>query len=96
MTDTAAPAAPATGFATTLIHARYVLAANLVTAFAFALFALILLTALIGPYVVPYDPFASDTAVALKAPSEYQALPVRGHSSLPTRLPGWTHLVTAA
>ena len=69
MTDTAAPAAPATGFATTLVHARYVLAANLVTAFAFALFALILLTALIGPYVVPYDPLASDTAAALKAPS---------------------------
>ena len=69
MTDTAATAAQATGIATTLAHARYVLAANLVTAFAFALFALILLTALIGPYVVPYDPLASDTAVALKAPS---------------------------
>ena len=69
MTDTAAPAAPATGFATTLAHARYVLAANLVTAVAFALFAMILLTALIGPYVVPYDPLASDTAAALKAPS---------------------------
>ena len=69
MTDTAAPAARATGIATTLAHARYVLAANLVTAFAFALFAMILLTALIGPYIVPYDPLASDTAAALKAPS---------------------------
>ena len=69
MTDTAAPAAHATGITTTLAHARYVLAANLVTAFAFALFAMILLTALIGPYVVPYDPLASDTAAALKAPS---------------------------
>ena len=69
MTDTAAPAAHATGIATTLAHARYVLAANLVTAFAFALFAMILLTALIGPYIVPYDPLASDTAAALKAPS---------------------------
>jgi peptide/nickel transport system permease protein len=66
MTDTAAPD---TGIATALVHARYVLAANPVTAFAFALFALILLTALIGPYVIPYDPLASDTAVALKAPS---------------------------
>jgi len=43
MTDTAAPAAHATGIATTLAHARYVLAANLVTAFAFALFALVFL-----------------------------------------------------
>jgi peptide/nickel transport system permease protein len=69
MTDTAVPATRATEIATTLVHARYVLAANRVTSVAFALFALILLTALIGPYVVPYDPLTSDTAVALKAPS---------------------------
>ncbi len=59
----------ATGLAATLAHARYVLSGNLVTAFAFALFALILLTALIGPYIVPYDPLASNTTSALKPPS---------------------------
>jgi peptide/nickel transport system permease protein len=70
MTDTtAAPAVHATGLAGTFAHARYVLAGNLVTAFAFALFALILLTALIGPHIVPYDPLASNTAAALKPPS---------------------------
>src|SRR5206468_5720678 len=37
--------------------------------FAFALFILILLAALIGPYLLPYDPLASDTASALKPPS---------------------------
>ena len=57
------------GIAATLAHARYVLAGNPVTAFAFALFALIVLAALIGPYVVPYDPLASNTTSALKPPS---------------------------
>jgi peptide/nickel transport system permease protein len=52
-----------------LAHARYVLAANPVTAFAFALFALIVVAALMGPYVVPYDPLASNTTSALKPPS---------------------------
>ena len=52
-----------------LRHARYILGENAVTAFAFALFMLIVLAALIGPYVVPYDPLASDTAAALKPPS---------------------------
>jgi peptide/nickel transport system permease protein len=76
MTDTtaspgASPAAAphASGLAATLAHARYVLAGNLVTAFAFGLFALIVIAALIGPYVVPYDPLASNTTAALKPPS---------------------------
>src|SRR6201990_2619610 len=47
----------------------YVLGENKGTGFAFALLILIVLAALIGPYVVPYDPLASDTAVALKPPS---------------------------
>jgi peptide/nickel transport system permease protein len=59
----------ATPLATTLAHVRYVLSENRVTAFAFGLFALIVVAALIGPYVVPYDPLASDTASALKPPS---------------------------
>jgi peptide/nickel transport system permease protein len=57
------------GLLATLRHARYILGENAVTAFAFALFMLIVLAALIGPYVVPYDPLASDTAAALKPPS---------------------------
>jgi peptide/nickel transport system permease protein len=52
-----------------LQHARYVLRDNVVTGFAFGLFVLIVLAALIGPYVVPFDPLASDTDAALKPPS---------------------------
>ena len=58
-----------TGLAAALRHARYILSENVVTGFAFALFILIVLAALIGPYLLPYDPLASDTASALKAPS---------------------------
>src|SRR5471030_1944788 len=50
-------------------HARYVVAENSVTGLAFALFILIALCALIGPYVVPHDPLASDTTATLHAPS---------------------------
>jgi peptide/nickel transport system permease protein len=52
-----------------LRHSRYVISENPVTGFAFALFTLIALCALIGPYVVPHDPLASDTAATLKPPS---------------------------
>lgn len=58
-----------TGMAATLAHIRYVLSDNPVTAFAFGLFILILLLALLGPWIVPYDPLASNTAAALQAPS---------------------------
>jgi peptide/nickel transport system permease protein len=58
-----------TGFAAALRHARYILSENAVTGFAFALFLLIVLAALLGPYLVPYDPLASNTAAALKPPS---------------------------
>jgi len=57
------------GLAATVEHARYVLGENRVTAFAFALLLVIVIAALFGPYVVPYDPLASDTASALKPPS---------------------------
>jgi peptide/nickel transport system permease protein len=50
-------------------HARYVIGENPVTGLAFALFVLIVLIALAGPYVVPIDPLASDTVAALKSPS---------------------------
>jgi peptide/nickel transport system permease protein len=57
------------GLVAMLQHARYVLRDNVVTGFAFGLFVLIALAALIGPYVVPLDPLASDTVAALKPPS---------------------------
>jgi peptide/nickel transport system permease protein len=59
----------ASGLAATLQHARYVLRGNAVTGFAFALFLLIMLLAVFGPFLTPYDPLASDTASALKPPS---------------------------
>ncbi len=53
----------------TLKHIRYVLTENPVTLFAFALFAFLVLCAVIGPFVVPHDPFASNTSSALQPPS---------------------------
>ena len=70
MSDATATSAPAThGLAATLRHARYIIGENRVTGFAFGLFMLIVLAALIGPYVVPYDPLASNTTAALQGPS---------------------------
>jgi len=50
-------------------HARHVVGENPVTIFAFGLFVLIVLTAVLGPSLVPIDPLASNTARALQAPS---------------------------
>ena len=58
---------PPSGASATLNHIRYVLGENPVTGFAFALFLLIVLAALFGPALVPYDPLASDTVAALQA-----------------------------
>jgi peptide/nickel transport system permease protein len=69
MTDIAAAPRPSRGLAALLRHGRYVIAENKVTGFAFGLFMVIVLAALIGPFLVPYDPLASDTVAALKAPS---------------------------
>lgn len=70
MTDTALPTAPAKKPSNSIFsHARYVMTENPVTGLSFVLFALIALCALIGPYIVPYDPLASDTAATLQAPS---------------------------
>src|SRR6202047_2308000 len=65
------PASPArtSGLSAIFEHSRYVLAENRVTAFAFGLLIVIVFAALFGPYVVPHDPLASDTAAALKPPS---------------------------
>jgi len=52
-----------------LRHARYVLGENPVTTGAFALFVLIVLLALFGPWIAPHDPLATDAAHALRPPS---------------------------
>ena len=66
---TAAAPRANTGLGAALRHARYILSDNAVTGFAFGLFVLIVIAAVLGPYIVPYDPLASDTAAALKGPS---------------------------
>jgi peptide/nickel transport system permease protein len=53
----------------TLKHVRHVLAENPVTLGATALFMMFVLLALFGPLLVPYDPLASNAAVALLPPS---------------------------
>lgn len=53
----------------TLRHIRHVLSENPVTLLAAVLFALLVLVALFGPYIVPYDPLASNSDVALQPPS---------------------------
>jgi len=50
-------------------HLRYVMAANPVTLLAFSLFALLILVAVLGPSLVPFDPLASSPAGALQPPS---------------------------
>ena len=69
MTDTAAIAPRENPLTSLLRHSRHVLAENPVTSFAFALFLLILLAALLGPHIAPYDPLASNTAQTLKPPN---------------------------
>lgn len=54
---------------TFLGHFRYVMTENPVTVIAFSLFALILLLALFGPLLAPYDPLATNAAMTLKPPS---------------------------
>ena len=70
-TAEAPPAHVASGLAATLQHTRYILAGNLVTAFAFGLLVLIVMAAIFGPSLVPHDPLASDTAASLKPPSTH-------------------------
>jgi peptide/nickel transport system permease protein len=59
----------ASGLMALLRHTRYVLSENPVTGFAAGLFLLIVIAAAFGPFIVPYDPYASNTAMALKPPS---------------------------
>ena len=74
MTTELAPDAPARTVAAPrrmngLDHLVYVLRDNPVTLIAFILFALFILSALIGPALVPYDPLASNASRALQPPS---------------------------
>jgi len=71
MTDIATTPRPEGGFTALFRHARYVVGENPVTGFAFALFVLIVLAAVFGPHIVPYDPLASDTAEALRPPNAH-------------------------
>ena len=50
-------------------HIVYVLRANPVTLIAFAMFALLIFSAIFGPALVPYDPLATNAQIALQAPS---------------------------
>jgi peptide/nickel transport system permease protein len=62
--DTTRPPSPSL-----LAHARYVVSENPVTGLSFGVFVLIVLAAILGPSLVPYDPLASNTAAALQPPS---------------------------
>jgi peptide/nickel transport system permease protein len=50
-------------------HAVYVIGENPVTGLAFTLFVLIVVCAILGPLVAPYDPLASNTDATYRAPS---------------------------
>ena len=52
-----------------LRHFLYVLSSNPVTAVAFTLFLMIVMAAVLGPSLVPYDPLATNAARALHPPS---------------------------
>ncbi|SMF55550.1 peptide/nickel transport system permease protein [Tistlia consotensis] len=52
-----------------LRHVAYVLRSNPLTLIAFLLLALLLVAALFGPAIAPYDPYASDAPAALQPPS---------------------------
>ncbi|MEP9353724.1 ABC transporter permease [Xanthobacter sp. KR7-65] len=66
---TAEPQKAPHGLAATLAHARYVISDNPVTGIAFGMFLVLVVCATLGPFIVPYDPLASDTAAALQPPS---------------------------
>jgi peptide/nickel transport system permease protein len=58
-----------TSVSMTLKHARYVMSENKITFAAFAFFLLFVLFALFGPAIAPFNPLASNAAVALNPPS---------------------------
>lgn len=60
---------PASGLTATLRHARHVITENPVTGIAFALFLVLILAAILGPSLVPYDPLATNSSASLRPPS---------------------------
>ena len=60
---------PRSGLSATLSHAAYIVSENPVTGFSFGLLLVLVACAVLGPNLVPYDPLASNTMEALKAPS---------------------------
>ncbi len=54
---------------TTLSHTRYVISQNLITFGAFGLFLVLVLFAIFGTAIAPYDPLASNSAIALQPPT---------------------------
>lgn len=50
-------------------HLRHVVSENPVTGLAFLLFAMFVVLAVFGPYLVPFDPLQTDTGPALQSPS---------------------------
>jgi len=70
MSDIAIKEAPAqSGIVATLKHARYVIGENPVTGFAFGLFVLIVIAAVLGPSSCPTIRSRANTVAALKPPS---------------------------
>ncbi len=55
--------------AASLRHIRHVLADNPVSGIAAALFLMFVVLAVMGPWLAPYDPLASDSTAVLQAPS---------------------------
>ncbi|MDF1734059.1 MAG: ABC transporter permease [Minwuia sp.] len=53
----------------TFSHIGYVLRGNPVTLLSFVMFAILIIAAVLGPVLVPYDPLASEAANALQPPS---------------------------
>jgi peptide/nickel transport system permease protein len=64
----ARPAVAATTPGDTASHVRHVLSDNPVTLVAAALFLVFVVMALVGPWLVPYDPLASKAEAALQPP----------------------------
>jgi len=58
-----------TGFAPFFRHLRYVMSENIVTLIAFGLFLLLVLLALFGSFIAPYDPLATNTSISMQPPS---------------------------
>ncbi|MBX3548917.1 MAG: ABC transporter permease [Xanthobacteraceae bacterium] len=57
------------GLGAVLRQTKYVISENPITGFAFALFLLFAVAAIFGPWIVPYDPLATNTAIQLQPPS---------------------------